>query len=118
MIATERESKKALQKEKQKLEKTIVSMKRDPKAVGGHLSNRGDEVSSRHNESMSMYFAHSQMMFSPRIKADNSAKSFVTKGSRTSRPQVFQSQTIDRNQLYLSKQFSGDPTSSVGGGSL
>ena len=101
VIATERSSKKALYQEKQKLEKTIVSMKRAPNAVGGHGSNRGDELSSRHNESMSMYFAHSQTMFSPRIKADRSAGSFATKGSRTSRPIVFQSQTIDRNQLYL-----------------
>lgn len=80
-------------------------------------SNRGDE-SSRHNESMSMYFAQSHSIFSPRIRADKSAQSFATKGSKTSRPQIFQSQSIDRNQLYLSKQFSGERTSSVGDESL
>jgi len=85
VIATERESKKALLQEKFKLEKEIVVMKRDSKPPG---ATRGDD-SSRHNESMSMYFARSQGVFSPRIRADHSTKSFASKGSKTSRPQVF-----------------------------
>ena len=115
VIATERESKKALLQEKAKLEKEIVTIKREGKAP-----NAGRDDSSRHNESMSMYFARSQGVFSPRLRADQSAKSFATKGSKTSRPQVFLSQqTMDHNQLYLSKQqSSNERTSSMGACSL
>ena len=114
VIQTERDSKKALIQEKSKLEKQIVTIKRDK----GPINNNGD--SSRHNESMSMYFARSQGMFSPRTKADPQSKSFIAKGSNTARHQVFASmQGMDRNQLYLSKQFShGQRTSSAGENSL
>ena len=63
VIQTERESKKALQEEKFKLEKEIATIKREKTQVGG-------VDSSRQNESMSMYFARSQGVFSPRNRAD------------------------------------------------
>ena len=112
VIFTERESKKALEQEKTKLQREIATIKKE--RVGGE--------SSRHNESMSMYFAKSQGMFSPRNRGENTTKSFIAnanKGSVTTRHQVFMSQQqLDRNQLYLSKQISGDRASSLGGGSL
>ena len=87
--------------------------------------------SSRHNESMSMYFARSQskqkqndshMMFSPRNRVQNNVtKSFIAnaKRSMTKSSQVMMSQQqMDRNQLYLSKQFSNERTSSLGRRSL
>lgn len=79
MIQTERESKKALIVEKQKLEREIKSIKREKTGT-----NRGDE-SSRHNESMSMYFARSQCIFSPQGRGyeKTHTKSFISKGSKT-----------------------------------
>lgn len=86
MIATERESKRALQEEKHKLEKEIASIKREKRD--------GGQDSSKNNESMSMYFARSQHIFSPRNRGENATKSFMMapKGSKTSRHQVFMSQ--------------------------
>lgn len=117
---TERESKKALLDEKEKLEREIQFIRRE----------KGLD-SSRHNESMSMYFARSQsklkhndshMMFSPRSKAqNNTTKSFVAKAKRsmTKNSQVMMSQQqFDKNQLILSKQFSNERTSSLGRQSL
>ena len=90
---TERESKKALIDEKSKLEKEIQSIKRE----------KGADT-SRHNESMSMYFARSHskqkhndshMMFSPRSRVQNNqTKSFIAnaKRSMTKSSQVMMSQ--------------------------
>lgn len=72
VIQTERNSKKALLEEKEKLERQINSIKREKTGT-----NRGDE-SSRHNESMSMYFARSQHIFSPHGRGyEKQTKSFV-----------------------------------------
>ena len=89
MINTERESKKALLEDKSKLEREIATIKREKIA--------GASDASRHNESMSMYFAKSQALFSPRNpRADNNSttKSFIENAQRslTSRHQVFMSQ--------------------------
>ena len=51
VIETEREAKKALQNEKDKLEQEIKKIKKDHTIMDG--------ASSRHNESLSMYFARS-----------------------------------------------------------
>ena len=83
-----RESKRAILEEKSKLEREIASIKRE-KTTGGE--------SSRHNESMSMYFAKSQSgLFSPRNRAENATKSFIannkeSRKGKTSRHQVFMS---------------------------
>lgn len=69
-----------------------------------------------------MYFARSQGLFSPRNRGDVTNKSMIAnglKGSKTTRHAVFMSQQqFNRQELYLSKQFSNDKTSSMGGGSL
>ena len=81
MIQTERESKKALINEKVKLEKEIASIKRD--RTGGGMDSTRHNDSNRHNESMSMYFARSQGMFSPRnLRGDTSTKSFIANANR------------------------------------
>lgn len=102
VIDTERESKNALLKEKRELEREIANIKKEK---GGGMDT------TRHNESMSMYFARSQQqMMSPHVRGQKT-KSFASRdGSKTSRQNaVFKSQqTIDRNQLYLSKQFSNE----------
>ena len=54
MIETERTAKKALQKENAKLEQEIKKIKKDSTIIDG--------MSSRHNESLSMYFAKSQVL--------------------------------------------------------
>ena len=87
MIETERTAKKALQKENAKLEHEIKKIKKDSSIIDG--------MSSRHNESLSMYFAKSQVL-SPNQKRDKQ-HSFIQKGNLTSRAIFMSQQNIDVN---------------------
>ena len=81
VIETEREAKKALMKEKERLEKEIKLIKRDKDKnfVSGSASELSDmrrNLSQKNDESMSLYFARSQApQVSPRIDPDSKTRS-------------------------------------------
>ena len=85
MIETEREAKKALLKEKERLEKEIIKIKHDKDKSFPNISDLGctetriiRNASAKNDESISLYFAKSQI--SPRYEPETKQKSFV-KGS-------------------------------------
>lgn len=91
---------------------------------------RDADQSSRQNESMSMYFTKSQGLFSPRnavrdvSNGSKQNKTFVSRdikpsGQMTQRYNALMSHSqMGYKELYQSKQYSNDRTSSMGGGSL
>ena len=92
VIDTEREAKKALLKEKERLEKEINRIKRDKdKIFNSNTENSADRRASQKNdESMSLYFAKSQVpTASPIIDSETKLKNSLSKQSSVSQSQRF-----------------------------
>ena len=88
VIETEREAKKALLKEKERLEKEIKQIKRDkdksfPSVSISDLSEQRlhRNYSAKNDESMSLYFAKSQV--SPRFEPEPKQKHFLKQNSHS-----------------------------------
>ena len=92
VIDTEREAKKALLKEKERLEKEINRIKRDKEKIfNSNTENSADRRASQKNdESMSLYFAKSHApTASPIIDPETKLKNSLSKQSSVSQSQRF-----------------------------